>query len=161
MAERSRALHAGLVATLLGVCLLQAAALSVAQDPADPAETTAGTPPIIDPATAKAMGVELEFDTPPKPKKVTRPNYPKGAFKKGIEGTVLVELVIDREGHVRQARVLKSVPELDDAALKCVKGWRFAAAVKNGEPVATIAHVPVMFKIKVRGAAAEPQQPHP
>jgi protein TonB len=133
----------------------------MAQDPADPGGVTAASAPIIDLASAKAMGVELEFDTPPKPKKVTRPNYPKSAFKKGIEGTVLVEFVIDRQGRVGQARVLTSVPELDAAALKCVKAWRFEPAVKHGHPVATVAHVPVLFKIKVGGAAAEPQQPHP
>jgi protein TonB len=39
------------------------------------------------------------------------------------------------------------VPGLDEAALDCVTRWRFNPALKNGQPVATIAHVPVSFRI--------------
>jgi TonB family protein len=48
---------------------------------------------------------------------------------------------------VARARLLKSVPGLDQAALDTVNQWRFSAAMKNGRPVATIARAPVMFVI--------------
>ena len=51
------------------------------------------------------------------------------------------------EGNVTRARVVKSVPGLDEAAVKVVYEWKFKPAVKNGKPVATIANAPVAFRI--------------
>jgi len=98
-------------------------------------------------AKAKATGLVLDYDEPPTLLKIRRPTYPKRAFKKKIEGTVTVELMIDSRGRVARARVVKSVPELDAAALKCVQAWIFKPATKGGQPVATIAHAPVTFRI--------------
>jgi protein TonB len=40
-------------------------------------------------------GPVLDYDQPPRPIKMTRPQYPQEAFVKKIEGTVIVEIVID------------------------------------------------------------------
>lgn len=86
---------------------------------------------------------------PPKARKITRPEYSKRAFDAGVEGTVLVELIIDTAGYVDCARVLTSMPGtgLDAEALKTTYEWRFEPAVKNGRPVPTVAHAPVNFRI--------------
>jgi protein TonB len=73
--------------------------------------------------------------------------YPQEAFVKKVEGTVLVEILIDANGQVVRARVLQSVPLLDDAALEAVGQWLFAPAVKRGRPVATVAQAPISFRI--------------
>jgi protein TonB len=92
-------------------------------------------------------GPVMDYDAAPRPIKMTRPQYPQEAFVKKIEGTVVVEILIDSHGRVVRARVIQSVPLLDAAALQCVYQWIFQPAVKHGRPVATIAHAPVHFRI--------------
>jgi len=90
--------------------------------------------------------VIIDYDVPPKPLSITRPIYPPMALEEGVEGTVLLELVIDKSGRVGSAKVLKSIPELDQAALECVRKWRFKPATKAGRPVGTVAQAPVTFR---------------
>jgi protein TonB len=92
-------------------------------------------------------GPVLDFDQPPRLIKITRPEYPHDAFVKKIEGTVELEILIDINGRVVQARVVRSVPMLDAAAIATVRQWLFSPAIKNGRPVSTIARTPVNFRI--------------
>jgi protein TonB len=92
-------------------------------------------------------GPVMDYDSPPRAIKITRPQYPQEAFVKKVEGTVVVEILIDSTGRVVRARVIQSVPLLDAAALQTVYQWVFQPAVKHGRPVATIAHAPVAFRI--------------
>jgi protein TonB len=92
-------------------------------------------------------GPVLDYDSPPKPVRITRPQYPQEAFVKKIEGTVVVEIMIDSYGRVVRARVMQSVPLLDAAAIQTVQQWLFQPAVKHGRPVSTIAQAPVTFRI--------------
>jgi protein TonB len=88
-----------------------------------------------------------DYDTPPRPIKTGPPQYPQDAFVKKIEGTVEVQIVIDATGKVVDAKIIRSIPLLDKAALQTVYRWVFAPAVKNGRPVTTIAQAPVTFRI--------------
>lgn len=92
-------------------------------------------------------GPVMDYDAAPRPIKITRPQYPQEAFVKKVEGTVVVEILIDSQGRVVRARVIQSVPLLDAAALQTVYQWIFQPAVKHGRPVPTIAHAPVAFRI--------------
>ncbi len=92
-------------------------------------------------------GPVMDYDQPPRPIKITRPQYPQEAFVKKVEGVVTVEILIDSTGRVVRARILQSVPMLDAAALQTVYQWVFSPAIKNGRPVPTIAHAPVRFAI--------------
>ena len=74
--------------------------------------------------------------------------YPEEAFAKGIQGTVVVELVVDEEGRVAHAEVRESIPALDTAALAAVRGWRFTPARLAGEPIASTVSAPVAFTIR-------------
>jgi TonB family protein len=94
-----------------------------------------------------ADGQECTFDHPPKAKKITRPEYPRAAFDAGIEGKVLLQIIIGSDGQVLRVEVLQSVPGLDAAAIECVHKWRFEPAVRDGRPVAALAHAPVDFRI--------------
>jgi protein TonB len=91
--------------------------------------------------------VVRDYDRPPRPIRMTRPVYPREAFVKKVEGTVLVEILIDADGRVRRARILESVPLLDAAALETVRQWSFAPAIRQGRAVATIAQAPITFRI--------------
>lgn len=92
-------------------------------------------------------GPVLDYDQPPRPIKITKPTYPQEAFIKKIEGTVVLEILIDSAGRVVRARVIQSVPLLDAAAVQTVYQWVFAPAMKHGRPVPTLAHAPVAFRI--------------
>jgi protein TonB len=88
-----------------------------------------------------------DFDAPPRLVRQTRPRYPQEAFVKKVEGTVLVELLIDASGRVARTRVVQSIPLLDAAARETVSEWLFQPARKHGRPVATLANAPVRFRI--------------
>jgi TonB family protein len=107
--------------------------------------------------SATGTGPAMDYDSPPRPIKVTRPQYPQEAFAGKVEGTVLVEILIDSQGRVVRARVLQSIPLLDAAALQTVYHWVFQPAVKDGRPVATIAQAPIAFRI-YKGNEAELQR---
>jgi len=83
------------------------------------------------------------------PRKVmdAKPAYPQAAMAAKVSGVVIVEVVIDGSGGVRDAKVLRSVPMLDQAALDAVKQWRFTPTLLNGAPVDVIMTVTVSFTI--------------
>jgi protein TonB len=89
----------------------------------------------------------MDFDRPPRPLAMPRPDYPQEAFVQKLEGTVLLEILIDEAGHVVRARVVRSVPLLDEAAVRAVRKWLFAPALRRGRPVATVAMAPITFRI--------------
>ena len=88
-----------------------------------------------------------DYDTPPRPVKMTRPRYPQDAFVKGVEGTVEIRFTIDEKGKPRALKVVESIAGLDEAALATVREWRFTPAMKDGKPVSTTASAPVSFRI--------------
>jgi protein TonB len=62
------------------------------------------------------------------------PVYPPIARAAHVEGVVILEAVIDEEGRVREAKPLKPMPLLEDAAMDAVRQWRFTPTLLNGEP---------------------------
>lgn len=88
------------------------------------------------------------------------PRYPFVAWRRGIEGAVVVELGIDREGVVTAARVVQSSGNrsLDEAARDRLATWRFAPARNPLGPVACTQRQTVVFRLRDRqvsvGAAA-------
>jgi TonB family protein len=88
---------------------------------------------------------------PQRPELIGKPvqPYPEMARKAGIRGTVIVEVVIDREGCVRRPRVLKGLPlGLNEAALAAVRSWTFQPATMDGRPVAVHYVLAVSFPAK-------------
>ena len=55
--------------------------------------------------------------------------------------------MINEEGHVAQARVTRSVPFLDEAALAAVREWRFKPTLVNGQPVPVRTTLMVNFSL--------------
>ena len=74
------------------------------------------------------------------------PRYTREAKENDIEGIVIIETIIDKEGRVVDTRVLKNLPYgLDSAAIEAVRKWRFRPATLNGRPVAVYFNVTVSF----------------
>jgi TonB family protein len=78
----------------------------------------------------------------------TTPEYPAAARQAGVEGTVMVQALVDGDGRVADTRVVKSIPLLDPAAVECVLRWRFKPASANGRPVAVWIAIPVKFSLR-------------
>ena len=82
------------------------------------------------------------------PTRLDRPVYPPDAQSAGIEGNVIAEIVIDPAGEVVDAKVVRSIPLLDEAALRAVRTWRFEPTTVNGQPVPVRMYVTVNFTLK-------------
>jgi periplasmic protein TonB len=76
------------------------------------------------------------------------PVYPDSARTARIEGVVIIEAVIGPTGDVREARVLRSRPLLDEAALTAVRQWKFTPTLLNGVPVPVVMTVTVNFTLR-------------
>jgi protein TonB len=76
------------------------------------------------------------------------PIYPTIAQQARIEGMVIIEAIIGVDGRVKEARVLRSRPFLDEAALDAVKQWTFTPTLLNGVPVPVKMTVTVNFQLK-------------
>ncbi len=81
------------------------------------------------------------------PRKIVHvgPVYPPIAHSARIQGTVVLDATIGTDGIVRNVRVLRSVPLLDQAAIDAVKQWRYAPTLLNDQPVAVVMTVQVRF----------------
>ena len=73
--------------------------------------------------------------------------YPEMARTARIEGVVILEATIDERGVVTDARVLRSVPLLDAAALTALKQWRYTPTLLNGVPVRVLMTVTFRFSL--------------
>jgi protein TonB len=76
------------------------------------------------------------------------PVYPAIALAARVEGTVVIDTVIDEEGRVQSARVLRSIPLLDEAALAAVRQWAYTPTLLNGVPVPVVMTVTVTFRLR-------------
>jgi len=79
------------------------------------------------------------------PLRLDVPKYPPDAVAAGITGAVLAEIVISESGNVTDAKVVRSIPLLDDAALQAVRNWHFEPTMVNGQGVPVRMVVTVNF----------------
>lgn len=76
------------------------------------------------------------------------PVYPEDAYAAKVQGVVIIEATIDTAGHVSDARVLRSIPLLDQAAVDAVRQWEFEPTYLNGVAVPVIMTVTVNFALQ-------------
>jgi TonB family protein len=91
---------------------------------------------------------ETAAEVEPKIIKKVDPVYPEAARKSGVQGTVLLEATTDAKGNVVAVRVLKSVPELDQAAVEALRQWKYEPYVVDGKPVGLVFTVTIRFALK-------------
>jgi protein TonB len=83
--------------------------------------------------------------TPPTKIKNVQPVYPAIARAANVEGSVVLVVDIDAGGKVSDARVVRSVPLLDQAALNAVKQWEYSPMRRGDVAVPTTMTVTVNF----------------
>jgi periplasmic protein TonB len=76
------------------------------------------------------------------------PKYPDLARKAGIEGIVVITVTIGKDGKVEDAKVFKSLPMLDEAALKAAKKCTFKPAKQRDKTVRVKMNIPFHFRLK-------------
>jgi protein TonB len=75
------------------------------------------------------------------------PVYPEVAVRAGVEGLVILECLLSREGKVVELKVLRGVPLLTEAALEAVRQWLYTPTLLDGVPVAVVMPVTVRFAL--------------
>jgi protein TonB len=84
---------------------------------------------------------------PPMQTKRVAPIYPEVAKVARVQGVVIIELTLDETGHASDARILRSIPLLDQAALDAVRQWEYTPTLLNGVPVSIVMTVTVQFTL--------------
>jgi TonB family protein len=78
-----------------------------------------------------------------------QPLYPRTAIAMHLSGSVTVEAIIDRTGHVREAHVVRSTSSMfEQSALDAVQQWTFAPGTYAGKAVDTIFQLNVTFRLR-------------
>ena len=93
----------------------------------------------------------IDVEVKPRILEQVPPIYPAEAKRRRIEDTIVLRLLISEKGSVEEVQFLRRARKeraFDDAALKAVKQWRFAAAQKKGRRVACWFNVAVPFFLK-------------
>jgi len=89
------------------------------------------------------------YEKKPKPLSIPAPKYPESARRAGIEGDVIIKVLVNIDGSILDARIFLSsgFEELDNAALKASKKAKFESAVQFGRPVKVWVSIPIKFKL--------------
>jgi periplasmic protein TonB len=100
--------------------------------------------PVVGPVEPVRPGGHIK---PPTRIKDVLPIYPEIARSARVEGVVIIEAIIGADGKVQNAKVLRSRPLLDEAALDAVRAWEYTPTLLNGQPVPVIMTVTVQFTL--------------
>lgn len=129
--DRSQQLRPG--SPSIAVELQNGASGRVSSEPAQPrAEVAANVPP-----GRVGEGTQM-----------TRPEYPLLARQMKVEGAVVLDAQIGKDGGVQALQVVGGPTILADAAREAVKQWRFKPYIQNGQPVETQVPITVNFTIR-------------
>jgi len=112
--------------------------------------STAGAPGAMQP-----VRVGGQVKAPTQIKKV-QPVYPAEAQAAKVQGIVIMEATIGVDGRVTDAKVLRSVPLLDQAAVDAVRQWEYTPTLLNGTAVPIIMTVTVTFNLAPAAPPAPP-----
>ncbi len=141
------------VGTLLPVALAQDAPPPPPPPPPAPAPDGAAEPGAVatltaDPPPPPPSVVEVSArDSEVVVVKLDSPEYPEEARKKGIAGTVVVKVTLDKQGKMLEKEVLEGPPELRQAALDAVDRSEFKVKKKDGDAVRFQIALPFVFRL--------------
>lgn len=105
----------------------------------------AGGPPVVVEEGPMRVGGEIQ-----EPTVISRinPEYPELARRARLEGPVILQAIIDRQGMVKEVEVLRGLGlGLDEAAVAAVEQWQYTPTFYNGRPVEVILTVTVIFEL--------------
>ena len=100
-------------------------------------------PPPVPASPIRVSGIRI-----PTRIKNVQPVYPELARQARVSGTVIVEALIGTDGRVTGARVVRSIPLLDQAALVAVSQWLYTPTLLSGVPVSILMTVTVTFRLQ-------------
>jgi protein TonB len=89
--------------------------------------------------------------TLPQPLREVRPAYTADAMRARVQGSVWVECIVMPDGNVGEVKVTRSLDPvfgLDQEAIRAAKMWRFRPGTRQGEPVAVIITIELMFTLR-------------
>jgi protein TonB len=86
-------------------------------------------------------------DTPPMPIKKVPPRYPDVAREAGVDGTVMLSVLVGADGRVHDVRVVKGIPMLDAAAREAALQWVFEPGKRDGKAVDSWFELPIKFSL--------------
>jgi protein TonB len=111
--------------------------------------STPGNPPVAsaEPVVKVADRVQLSPQTAQTVSVPVSPSYPMLARQMKVQGAVILQALISREGTIQELQVLNGPGILAAAAREAVKQWRFKPYYLNGQPVETQARITVNFTI--------------
>jgi TonB family protein len=97
-------------------------------------------------ALSRAAMESPDGTLPPRILESTPAPYPESARARGVEGTVVLMVLVRRDGSVGAASVSRGLEDsLDESALRTVKEWKFLPAIRNGKTVEVVLEVEVDF----------------
>ena len=123
----------------------------LSREPAPPNENLR---PLVSPSgrapvqTRGANGERIPGLQMPVVTKSPKPAYPPEAKEARLQGTVVLEALVDEGGRVADARVMRGISQLDQAALDTAKQWEFRPATLDGKPVPVIVVLEMDFTLK-------------
>ena len=83
------------------------------------------------------------------PLKTCFPKYPDDLLDAGIEGSSMIDFLVNEKGRVTDIKITySSYPEFDAVSVKCIKQWRFAPIMKDGKPTKAWLRQIFMFRVK-------------
>jgi TonB family protein len=105
----------------------------------------------VPPPTARSVYRAGPGVTLPRVVHEERPRYTAEAMRLAIQGTVLMECVVEANGAVSQAVVVRSLDSqhgLDAEAVRAARQWRFTPGTKDGQPVSVLVTMELTFTLK-------------
>jgi protein TonB len=98
----------------------------------------------------------VPFEKAPQLIQLDPPKYPPVAREAGIEGTVLVRVLVGDDGFVKDLYVIQTIPMLNRAAADAAWNAVFKPALQKHNPVAVWMVIPIVFSLKDREARSLP-----
>jgi periplasmic protein TonB len=87
----------------------------------------------------------------PRVTKEVKPQYTAAAMRAKIQGAVLIECVVNKDGTVSNVRVIRSLDTtygLDEEAITAANSWLFEPGTRNGEPVPVLISIELTFTLR-------------
>ncbi len=87
------------------------------------------------------------------------PKYSEIARRARIQGTVILEAIINKDGDIARLRTIKGLPmELTDNAIAAVKTWKYEPATLDGKPVSVYYQLTINFRLDAKKAPKDDEE---
>jgi protein TonB len=126
----------------------------------DNMESTLPSETLEEPIQVAALPSEADMTPEPPPSGIREalplyrenppPRYPRIARRKGYEGTVVLEVLVNAEGKVADCQIIRSCGHsiLDKAAMKSIRNWLFEPGMRGEKKVEMWVKIPIKFQLK-------------